>query len=297
VEDTPWASLGAEAFRLLYSSLTYGSGQGQRVLLVTSVAPQEGKTLVAANLAVTFAREGARVLLVDCDFRRPRLHKMFHIERSPGLMDALRLASMPMSANPADPAVSDEESNLSDEESSQFIGSYSMFPGVRRPVVDGGTGPSGEPSQNSIVPATNGRSAAEIGLTHKNPRVPGIRETSVKGLSILPSGTALGKSAETLKAGTFRSLLRDLSGEFDVVILDTPPALVSADAVLLAPLADDVLMVIRAGQTHREAAERVHQQLADAGARVVGAVLNDPEGKVMRDRKLYYAYSYPLVLD
>jgi Mrp family chromosome partitioning ATPase len=103
--------------------------------------------------------------------------------------------------------------------------------------------------------------------------------------------------AEALKAGDVRNLLTELSHQFDVIILDTPPVLVSADAAILAPLADDVLIVIRAGQTDRQAAELAYQQLAAAGASIVGAVLNDPAGEVSRYRKLYYSYDYPAVSD
>jgi capsular exopolysaccharide synthesis family protein len=60
-----------------------------KTLLVTSASTGEGKTTTAANLALTFARQGTRVLLVDCDLRRPRLHRIFNAEREPGLVDLL----------------------------------------------------------------------------------------------------------------------------------------------------------------------------------------------------------------
>jgi len=111
VTDAGEPSMGGEAFRLLYTGLTFGWGKGQRTILVTSVAPQEGKTLIAANLAVTFAREGARVLLIDCDVRRPRLHKLFRVERAPGLMEFLAADPLPLQQT------------------------YSMTPGAHRAVV------------------------------------------------------------------------------------------------------------------------------------------------------------------
>jgi Mrp family chromosome partitioning ATPase len=279
VMDSPWPSVGAEAFRLLYSSLTFNWGQGRRVILVTSVAPQEGKTLVAANLAVTFAREGARVLLMDCDLRRPRLHKMFQMARSPGLIQLFRPASMPQLPETGD----------SDDEGKPIVGSYSMLPGVERMAASDQASPT--------APAPDGRIGDPLGLTRNGVSIPSIRQTSIKGLSLLPSGTIPMNSAETIKAGPFRQLLNELSDGYDVIVLDTPPVLVSADAVILAPLADDVLLVVRAGQTHRGAAERAHQQLTDAGGHVLGAVLNDPEGKVGRDHKLYYEYDYPAAAD
>lgn len=282
-DSSVWPSVGAEAFRLLYSSLTYGWGDRQRTILVTSVAPQEGKTLVAANLAVTFAREGARVLLVDCDLRRPRLHKIFQVTRTPGLVDLLR---------PVPEAATDEDSAEDEKPRNQ----YTMLPGaVRResvaaaePAKSNGTGENGNGHE---IPAT------PRAILNRSPHFRYIRETSSQGLWLLPSGAVATNAAETLRAGRFRNLLQELAASFDVIILDTPPALVSADAVILAPVADDVLLVVRAGQTDRGAAERAHQQLTDAGANVVGAVLNDPEGKVTRDRTLYYSYGYPVTPD
>ena len=55
--------------------------RGDKVLLVTSVAENEGKTTVASNLALAIAQEGKKVLLIDCDFRRPALYKVFDVPR------------------------------------------------------------------------------------------------------------------------------------------------------------------------------------------------------------------------
>ena len=88
--------------------------------------------------------------------------------------------------------------------------------------------------------------------------------------------------------------LLELSADerFDLVILDTPPVLATADAGILGSLADGVLLVVRAGQTDRSAAQRAYQQLAQGGARVVGAVLNDPKGEVSQYGDYYYPYEY-----
>jgi len=57
--------------------------------VVTSAQPGEGKTTTASNLAVTYAQMGMRVLLVDCDLRKPRVDALFGIPRSPGLTEML----------------------------------------------------------------------------------------------------------------------------------------------------------------------------------------------------------------
>lgn len=84
-------SIGTEAFRMLRTSLVWSeSGESLKTIVVTSAAPGEGKTITAANLGVIFAHEGRRVLLIDSDVRRPKLHTMLRVPRSPGLVDLLR---------------------------------------------------------------------------------------------------------------------------------------------------------------------------------------------------------------
>ena len=124
-----------------------------------------------------------------------------------------------------------------------------------------------------------------------------IRSTSIRGLSLLPCGELPSNPAEALQTGGIRALLEAYSDQFDVVIIDTAPLLVSADAAILAPSADGVIMVIRAGQTDRASAERAYEQLVATGAPVLGTVLNDPAGEVTRYRTLYYAYDYPVTPD
>ncbi len=83
-------SPAAEAFRTLRTGLHFSSvGKEKKVLLVSSSFPNEGKTTVAANLAETIAKTGARVLLVGCDLRRPTLHYLFDKPCSPGLTEVL----------------------------------------------------------------------------------------------------------------------------------------------------------------------------------------------------------------
>jgi polysaccharide biosynthesis transport protein len=81
----------SESLRALRSSLLYMPFEGERpkTLLVTSAAPNEGKTTIAINLAITMALANVRVLLVDADLRRGSLHKAFNRQSEPGLSDLL----------------------------------------------------------------------------------------------------------------------------------------------------------------------------------------------------------------
>jgi capsular exopolysaccharide synthesis family protein len=235
-------SIGTEAFRMLRTSLIWSEwGQRLKTIVITSVAPGEGKTLTAANLAVIFARGGMRVLLVDGDLRRARLHKIFLVSRAPGLTELIEW--------------------------------------------DRGAGA-----------AVSGASTAMPVMRKEYDLYGSIRMTEVEGLYLLPAGRR-SRSSEAVPEARVRHLLGELSNEFDLVIVDAPPVLATADAAILASMADGVLFVVRAGRTDRRAIQRAHQQLVKVGAQVVGTVLNDPEGELKEVGAAYYPYEYPEVRD
>lgn len=91
-------SHAAESFRTLRTNLLFSAVvQSMREVVVTSAGPAEGKSTVVANLGVAFAQQGQRVLLVDGDLRRPRLHDVFGFPQTPGLTNALVSGEPPMS--------------------------------------------------------------------------------------------------------------------------------------------------------------------------------------------------------
>ncbi len=233
-------SVGVEAFRMLRSSLLWcEQGDNMKTLVVTSAAPGEGKTVTAANLAVTFAYDGLRVLLIDCDVRRPRQHGLFQVPRSPGLMELLT------------------------------------------PSYDGSDAAQSLTFNPAVGSSESGRPVTDV-----------IRPTQVRGLSLLTCGALPTNPSNLLSGVRMRVLLQELAKSFDLVILDTPPVLATADAGILASLADGVLLVVRAGQTDRVAAKRAHRQLVNVGATVVGTVLNDPGGEVSQYGDYYYPFDY-----
>jgi polysaccharide biosynthesis transport protein len=84
-------AMAADAFRGVHDSLHAISEERPiRSIVLTSVLPGDGKSTAAANLALAYAEQGVRTLLVDADFRRGRLHKLFDLPAGPGLWQVLR---------------------------------------------------------------------------------------------------------------------------------------------------------------------------------------------------------------
>jgi non-specific protein-tyrosine kinase len=88
-------SAAAEAYRTLSTNIQFSSLDREiKTLLVTSVGPNEGKSLVLANLAITMAESGRQVVVVDCDLRHPSLHSVFGLNDRPGLTTMMLDESM-----------------------------------------------------------------------------------------------------------------------------------------------------------------------------------------------------------
>jgi polysaccharide biosynthesis transport protein len=88
--DIDKRSAVAEAYRHLRTSILLSTaGRPPRTLLITSSVPSEGKTTTAVNTAISLAQTGARVLIIDADMRRPRLHSIFNLNHNQGLSSLL----------------------------------------------------------------------------------------------------------------------------------------------------------------------------------------------------------------
>ena len=213
----------SEAFRSLRTSLMFSTPEGMpRVLLFTSPSQGEGKTTAAANLATVLAQNGASVLLIDADLRRPSVHRDFSIPRSPGLTDAISRVS-----------------------------------------------------------------------TGTQPEHPVIHGSGVDGLSLMPAGHATPSPAELLSSNQLAKVLSDCRRIFDHVIVDAPPILGLADAVVASRMVDGVVLVAAAGKTGKENFRISVQRLRQVQAPLLGVILNrvDLESPEYSYYSAYY-YNY-----
>jgi protein-tyrosine kinase len=86
-----------EAYRILRTNLSFASiDQKCRLLLVTSNAQNDGKSTISANLAIVLAQAGEKVLLVDCDLRKPNVQRIFNLDNQRGFTNALMLGCDPI---------------------------------------------------------------------------------------------------------------------------------------------------------------------------------------------------------
>ena len=110
----------------------------------------------------------------------------------------------------------------------------------------------------------------------------------MEGLDVLPSGPLPPNPPEMFGKESFAALLKEARERYEWIVVDTPPVISVTDPVVCSPLADMVLMVIQYGRLDRKVVVGALRQLARAGARVVGAVLN----RVDLAREHHYADGY-----
>jgi capsular exopolysaccharide synthesis family protein len=115
----------------------------------------------------------------------------------------------------------------------------------------------------------------------------------VEGLSAVVTRASAANPTELLAGQRMHGVIAELSERFDVVLIDSPPVLPVADAMILSSYVDAVLLVVSAGQTRRGELRRTAEKLAQAKASVVGAVLNKASAQ---EEYGYYGGYQPYVL-
>jgi succinoglycan biosynthesis transport protein ExoP len=115
------------------------------------------------------------------------------------------------------------------------------------------------------------------------------RSPVLPNLAVLPAGTPPPNPAELLASTNMRDVLEELRGQYDHIVMDTPPTLSVTDAVVLSPRADAVILVIRSGQTTKQALRRCRDVLIQVNAKVSGVLLNAVD---LSSPDYYYYYEY-----
>ena len=148
---------------------------------------------------------------------------------------------------------------------------------LRRPSIHKtlGMGP-----RSGLSNVLTGSATLESAITH-SPILP--------NLDVLPAGTPPPNPAELLASTNMRDVLTELRGRYDHIVVDTPPTLSVTDAVVLSPRADAIVLVIRSGQTTKQALRRSRDILMQVNAKVSGVLLNAVD---LSSPDYYYYYEY-----
>lgn len=199
---TPFSKV-VEQLRALRSQLMlrwFDAEAQRKALAIVSPGSGDGRSFLAANLAIVFSQLGERTLLIDADLRKPRQHELFKLGNDVGL-------------------------------SSMLAGRAGV--GAVKPI------------------------------------------SSLLSLSVLPAGPTPPNPQELLGRSTFSELLQSLSSGFDIVIIDTPSGTEYADAQTVAVRAGAALLLARENRSLVPELARLMRSLQQAGATIVGSVIND----------------------
>jgi capsular exopolysaccharide synthesis family protein len=141
------------------------------------------------------------------------------------------------------------------------------------------------PSQHEIFGQSNDVGLTTMVVDEKVMSQPPLLETGVPGLLLLPSGPLPPNPSELVGSRRMQEIIAKLSERADMVLFDAPPIIAVTDAAVLASRVDGVLLVVKAGGTKRDHAQKAKALLEKVNAHLVGAVLNN----VKMDTS-YYSY-------
>jgi capsular exopolysaccharide synthesis family protein len=116
-----------------------------------------------------------------------------------------------------------------------------------------------------------------------------VQETHIENLSVITSGPIPPNPSEILASNGMSKLLEELKESYDIIIIDTPPALAVTDAQIVSTKCDGVILVMDSGKVKRDAAIKAKAQLDHVKARILGVVINN---KNRDDAEAYYYYYY-----
>lgn len=203
-----------EAYRAVRTNLQFASvGEPIKFISFTSATPSEGKSMTVANLAITMAQDGKRVLLIDADMRKPVIHRRFGLPNK-GL--------------------------------SNYIA---------------------------------------MGVSLQNL----VEQDVVPNLDVLSSGPVPPNPSELLGSARMKQLMEEVADVYDYIFIDMPPILAVTDAAILASKVDRVVFVVMSGADSPEELKLAKTNLVQAGANIMGVILNAVPQK---HHAGYYYYYY-----
>ncbi len=211
------------AFKKLRSNIQFlnVNNSNKNIILITNCSGKEGKSYISANLAISYANVGKKVILVDCDLTTGNQAEIFNMPNNMGLSNFL--------------------SNL-------------------------------------------GETGVEI-----NERINSfIKETNIKNLNIITSGTVPPNSSELLSSEKFSQMLKDLSVFYDVIILDGTVILNKVDSLILSRYATSSVIVSIAKKTKKDDLWKSKRDIQNVGGRIIGIILNKVRIKEEKEEKIAY---------
>jgi succinoglycan biosynthesis transport protein ExoP len=116
-----------------------------------------------------------------------------------------------------------------------------------------------------------------------------VQHPAISNLSVIPTGPVPPNPADLLSSHRLSDMVLELRQRYKFVVIDSPPIMAATDAVILSVLADGVLLVVRSGQTPKEAFTRTCELLTSVKSRVLGVVLNAVDSS---SPDYYYSYRY-----
>lgn len=201
-----------ESYRNIKNSVLFSNIDNNiKKILVTSSTKSEGKSTIVANLAYAMAEQGLSVIVVDCDFRRPSMHRKFKVSNLIGLTDVL----------------------LNKDDYKNYI--------------------------------------------HR------INDK----FDILTSGKKPNNPAEVVGSNAISNLLDKLSEEYDYVLVDAPPLIVS-DPVIMTRAMNGIIYVVQSGVAVKDVVKRNIEKLKSTNTSILGCVINELD--IKRNKLGYYYY-------
>ncbi len=205
-----------DAFRVINTTIGFlRVNNPLQVISITSALPKSGKTTNAIMLGKVMGASHKRVLIIDCDLRKPKLMQSLSLKGDDGLVKFL-----------INPEETDPKRSIR----------KNVFPGV-------------DVMPNSLIP---------------------------------PNPT------ELLGAQKFKEMLEQLKKDYDCILLDCPPGLNMADAMVVGNIVDGIVLIIEAGKTKSKEMEHLLEQFGVLRPKIIGTVLN----KVSLNNNKYSYYSY-----